>query len=236
MKLWQKLVLIIVLTANLVGCVVIGAAAVGAVAATVIYDRRGIKSALDDHSITYNISQAIQNDPELKKETHIVVATYHRMVLLAGQAPTQALRRKVVKIAQSVSGIEQLYNEIALESPPSSLTETSDTWITSKVKSELLASSKLESGQFKVITDNGIVYIMGITTRAQADIAVNLARHVSGVEKVVKIFKYHTPSSEEILQQEAKRPKQQKVKKTTATQKLAANEEDLSHNDTAGTI
>ena len=77
-----------------------------------------------------------------------------------------------------------------IQGPTSSLTRTSDSWITAKVKSQMLANQDLKSGSIKVVTENGDVFLMGIVSRDQADIAVDIARQVSGVQKVVKIFQY----------------------------------------------
>lgn len=194
---WKKLIFVGTLSVALSGCVAVGAAAVGAAAAAVIYNRQNIKASMDDESISYAIEKRINDDEELKTEARIIVSTYHRMVLLAGQTPTNAMRSRAVTIAKSVPGSEQIYNELSVEAPSSTLENTSDSWITAKIKADFLSKVDLKSGEFKVITDNGIVYLMGIVTRDQADQAVDVARHVTGVEKVVKIFKYRAPYPEE---------------------------------------
>lgn len=84
---WKRLMFIATLSVALSGCVAVGAAAVGAAAAAVIYNRQNIKASMDDESITYAIEKRINDDEELKTEARIIVSTYHRMVLLAGQTP-----------------------------------------------------------------------------------------------------------------------------------------------------
>jgi len=187
----KKIFCLLCLICLLPSCVaVVGGAAVGAAGATVLYDRRDISSMYKDEKISYQIVDALQANKSINRQCHIVVATYHRVVLLAGQTPTEQLRQKVVSIAKKIPGIQRLYNEITIQAPSSTLTRTSDTWITAKVKSILLGTKNLSSGQFKVVTENGVVYLMGLVNRTQANLAVNATRRVDGVQKVVKIFQY----------------------------------------------
>jgi osmotically-inducible protein OsmY len=111
-------------------------------------------------------------------------------VLLAGQAPTEELRQRIVEITKKIPNVKRIYNEIALQAPSSALTTASDAWITAKVKTALLGAKGLHSGQFKIVTENGTVFLMGVVERKQADLAVEATRKVDGVQKVVKIFEY----------------------------------------------
>ena len=86
--------------------------------------------------------------------------------------------------------VTKVYNEIAVKGPTSSLSRASDSWITTKIKTQMLATKGLQSGSIKVVTENGAVYLMGMVSREQADTSVNIARQVTGVQKVVKIFQY----------------------------------------------
>lgn len=81
---------------------------------------------------------------------------------------------------------------MTIEAPTSSLTRTSDAWITSKIKTKFIGAKGLSSSHFKVVTENGTVFLIAHVTRDQAAMAVNVARHVDGVQKVVKIFDYKT--------------------------------------------
>lgn len=126
----------------------------------------------------------------LRNDSHIEVTVFNHVVLLTGETPEAAWRQEADEIARSVNGVDKVYNQISIQGPTSSLTRTSDTWITTKVKSQMLATPNLKSGSIKVVTENGVVYLMGIVSREQADTAVEIARQVSGVQKVVKIFQY----------------------------------------------
>lgn len=186
----KKTLFCILVAIFLQGCVpaafVAGAAAGGAV----IYDHRKPETILQDHDITYNAQNKLDDDAAIKTKASISVATFNHIVLLVGQAPTRALRDKAEALVKTVPNIRMLYNEITIESPISEADEANDTWITSKVKAVLFAERDLNSTQLKIITENGVVYMMGLTTRGQAQIATERARSVKGVRKVVKLFEY----------------------------------------------
>ena len=193
---WQKILLIITLIVSLQGCVAfVGGAAIGATGAVAVYDRRNIKLMLDDGDISTKILQKLQANQEINSQCHIVVTAYRGTVLLVGQAPTEELRQKVEDVAKEVSGIERLYNQITIQGPTSNLTRASDSWVTTKVKTAFLTADNLKSGQFKVLTENGTVFLMGLLSRDQGEAAVDIARHVDGVQKVVKVFSYTRETS-----------------------------------------
>ncbi len=184
----KKILLIAIMMCCLQGCVgafVAGAAAGGAV----IYDRRNLKTLAQDVKLSAAVSRAIHRDREFRG-SHIVTSSYHSVLLLAGQTPKDTLRVKAEQIAKAQPRVKRIYNEITINSPTSPLTRTSDSWITTKVKTEMLARKGLKSGAVKVITENGVVFLMGEVSPKQADLAVGVARDVSGVQKVVKVFDF----------------------------------------------
>ncbi|MBN2689106.1 MAG: BON domain-containing protein [Gammaproteobacteria bacterium] len=148
------------------------------------------KETLRDRNISYRAETKLNADRAIKYECHLSVATYNRVVLLVGQAPTAALRSKAVDIVRHIPNVKLVYNRVTIEAPSSTLTRSSDSWITTKVCTQLLAKPKLDSTKVKVVTENGTVYLMGLTSRKQARIVVDIARKVSGVQKVVKLFEY----------------------------------------------
>lgn len=187
----RNLLVILAIAFSLQGCIFVVGAAAGAAGVAVVYDHRKLEQIMDDQKITNAIVDKIRADQELYTEkTHIDVTTFNHVVLLTGQTPTPALRQKVDAIAHSVQGVNRIYNEVIIKGPSSTLTRTSDSWITTKIKTQMLATKGLKSGTIKVVTENGSVYLMGIVTHDQADMAVEIARQVSGVQRVVKIFQY----------------------------------------------
>ncbi|MBN1684445.1 MAG: BON domain-containing protein [Gammaproteobacteria bacterium] len=188
----QKIFLSLLMALMLQGCVVaVGGAAIGAAGTAMVYDRRNVQSLMLDEKISHQILTQLQNEEDIKTQCHVAVAVYRQIVLIAGQAPNQGLKDQISDIAKSAAPkARRIYNEMTIEGPTSALTRTSDSWITTKVKTKFLATKNLASGQFKVVTEDGTVFLMGIVDRNQADIAVDIARHTDGVQKVVKIFEY----------------------------------------------
>ncbi|CZR29798.1 outer membrane lipoprotein [Legionella pneumophila] len=112
------------------------------------------------------------------------------MVLLVGQTPAASLRVLAERIAQNAPGVKRVYDEITVDNPIPLTQRTKDSWITSQVRSNMLTKKGLESGSIRIVTENGVVYLMGIVSDEQALLAVDVARRVAGVRKVVKIFQY----------------------------------------------
>jgi osmotically-inducible protein OsmY len=169
----------------------VGAAA-GAAAIAMVYDHRPIESTLDDTKLANQIVDSMHTVPALHNESHIDVTVFNHIVLLTGETPNQEWREQAENIAKSTPTVNRVYNQIAIQGPTSSLTRTSDSWITTKIKSQMLATEELKTNNssIKVLTENGVVYLMGNVTQQQANTAVNIARQVSGVQKVIKIFQY----------------------------------------------
>jgi osmotically-inducible protein OsmY len=189
-KLTIKILVILNLALTLQGCFFVAGAAAGAAAIAVVYDHRTINNILLDADIANKISDQIKKVPALRNESHIEVTVFNHVVLLTGETPSSAWKQQADEIAKAQAGVTRVYNQLTVQGPTSSLIRTSDSWITTKIKTEMLATEDLKSSTIKVVTDNGVVYLMGIVKRDQADTAVDIARQVSGVQKVVKIFQY----------------------------------------------
>jgi len=176
----------ILLTACSPSTFMAGAATGGAV----IYDRRGIQTVATDQKILFQTRAALNKNKEIHDRAHIDVTSFNRIVLLTGQAPDQDLRDKILQTVKKTPQIKRIYNYTTVQGPSSRLTRSSDTWITTKIKSKMLATERLHSGQIKVLTENGRVYLLGDVSHEQANIAVHIARRVSGVQRVIKLFTY----------------------------------------------
>ena len=189
-QLIKKTLLIAGMSLMTSSCIFVAGAAAGAAAIAVVYDHRTIENTLEDTRIANKIANKIKHTEVLDEESHVEVTVFNRVVLLTGETPNPDWRIQAEELAKKVDGVLRVYNQITIQGPTSSLTRTSDSWITAKVKSQMLANQDLKSGSIKVVTENGDVFLMGIVSRDQADIAVDIARQVSGVQKVVKIFQY----------------------------------------------
>jgi osmotically-inducible protein OsmY len=112
------------------------------------------------------------------------------MVLLTGEVPDAAARTEVERIAWGVQNVRGVHNELAVSGVSSYTVRSNDSVITSKVKGRLLDSNKLNPIHVKVVTENSIVYLMGLVTKQEANDATEIARTTSGVQKVVRVFEY----------------------------------------------
>ncbi len=177
-------------------CFFVAGAAAGAAAVAIVYDKRTVDSILQDQRISREVQYKIYSNPELRNNTHISVTSFGQVVLLTGEAPTATLRKQVEESARSIKGIIRIYNAITIQGPTSTLTQASDSWITAKIKTEILATPGLKSASIKVVTENGSVYLMGTVTPAQEEMLINIARHTAGVQKVIKIFQYEEKKEE----------------------------------------
>jgi len=173
---------------TLAGCIeaVVVGGATGAVAAA---DRRTTGSFIDDESIEFKANSAISKDDSLK-DAHINVTSLNGVVLLTGEVPTEAQRTKILEHTRAVPRVRRVVNEIRISPPTAYSARFSDTWLTTKVRSKMTGDDKLDSLQIKVVTENGVVYLMGLTKKSEGERAAELASQVGGVQKVVKLFEY----------------------------------------------
>ncbi len=186
----KKILSLIALACMLQGCIFVVGAAAGAAAVGGVYEHRKVAQVVGDQRTTNDVIDAIVKIPGLRESSHIEVTTFNGVVLLTGQTPTEDSRKQIEETTHAVRNVTQVYNQITIQGPTSSLTRASDTWITTKIKAEMLTEKDLQSGTIKVLTENGAVYLMGIVSKEQSELAVKIARQVSGVQKVVKIFQY----------------------------------------------
>ena len=180
------LLTIIVLLNGCAAAVVTG----GAAGASMAIDKRTTGTIIEDQAIELKVSQAFRDDEEIKTKAHWNVISYNTKVLLTGEAPDENLRGRMTVLASAVPKVTQVYNEISIAAPSSMMSRSSDTVITGKVKTKLLADNNTEGLSIKVATEKGVVYLMGLVSREQADLATDIVRQTGGVQKVVKLFEY----------------------------------------------
>ncbi|MBK6957402.1 MAG: BON domain-containing protein [Nitrosomonas sp.] len=173
----------------LVGCVPMFA--VGTAAGTGAYiseDRRTSGMFIEDEGIELKGSRRIYQ--QFGDKVHINITSYNRMVLLTGEAPTETIKADIEKLIMGVDNVRRIYNEIAVAGNTSLASRSNDTLITSKVKTRFLTERKFQINHVKIVTENEVVYLLGVVTRQEADDAARIASSTSGVKKVVKVFEY----------------------------------------------
>ncbi|EOW2755556.1 division/outer membrane stress-associated lipid-binding lipoprotein [Klebsiella pneumoniae] len=172
------------------GCVaaaVVGTAAVGTKAAT---DPRTVGTQVDDSTLELRVNSALSKDEQIKKQARINVTAYQGKVLLTGQSPTPDLSARAKQIAMGVEGTTEVFNEVRQGQPIGLSTASSDTWITTKVRSQLLSTDQVKSSNVKVTTENSEVFLMGLVTDREGRAAADIASRVSGVSRVTTAFTY----------------------------------------------
>jgi osmotically-inducible protein OsmY len=185
----KKIVLSLSIAFLLQGCI---AAAVVTVigSATVASDNRSVGTQMDDQKIEFDAHAKLADLESLSEHTNLQVISVNGSVLVVGQAPNTYLRDLAIKTINEVEHIVQLHNQIRISNTTAVTTSTNDLWLTSKVKTALFGSDELDATNIKVVTENGEVFLMGLISENEASEAVNIARNVSGVNRVYKIFEY----------------------------------------------
>jgi len=174
----------------LAGC--FGAAAVGVgTGALMMSDRRNPETYISDEAL--EIRALARIGEKYGDTTHVNAVSYNRMILLTGEAPTAAIKADVEKLAASVPNVKSISNEVAVAGPSTYGGRSNDSYITSKVKARFVDANKFAANHVKVITEAGVVFLLGLVTQAEADAAVDIARTTGGVQKVVRVFEIITP-------------------------------------------
>ena len=186
LRLLVALAIFPAVVSGLYGC---AAAVVGGVGTALVVadDRRTVGTVAEDQTIEIKAGSRIG---DRSKGAHINVTSYNRLVLLTGEAPDQAVKADVEKIARSVENVRGVYNEITVGDNRSLSARANDTVLTGKVKARFVDAQKFNPVHVKVVTEGNAVYLLGMVKRKEADDATEIARTTGGVQKVVKLFEY----------------------------------------------
>jgi osmotically-inducible protein OsmY len=182
----SKAVLCAALAASLTGCVemMVGSAVIGAVATN---DRRTLGAQTEDKAITVKAEIRVS---KLGENSHINVSSYNRKVLLTGEVKDEAMKAAAEREVRGIDNVVSVTNELEIAGPASYTSRSSDALVTTKVKASLVDKKTVSATSFKVVTERGNVYLMGIVTPREGNIAAEVSQGVSGVQRVVKIFEY----------------------------------------------
>ena len=169
------------------GCAAVaigGAAATGVVIAE---DRRTVGTITEDQGIELKAASRIE---EKAKDAHINITSYNRMVLLTGEVPSEALKAEAERITRAVENVRSVFNELKVGANTSMQVRTNDSVITSKVKARFVDANKFSALHVKVVTEDSVVYLLGLVKKQEAADATEIARTTGGVSKVVRVFEY----------------------------------------------
>lgn len=177
--------LLAVLVPVLAGCFGVAAVGVGA-GALVFSDRRQAETIMTDEGIEIRAGNRITE--RFGERAHVNVTSYNRMVMLTGEAPDAAARSEIETIAAGVANVKSIANELQIGTISTLSNRSNDVYITSKVKARFVDAGRFSANNVKVVTENAIVYLLGLATQREADAAVEIARTTAGVRKVVRVF------------------------------------------------
>jgi osmotically-inducible protein OsmY len=153
-------------------------------------DNRTLPTINEDHDAGYQANNRLSASKELVGRTRISAIVFNHEMLLVGQALSESSKMKAEELVKSTPGITKVYNQITIKEPSGALATISDSTLTSNIKTRLLATKDLKSSQFKVVSEDGVVYLMGLTSREQAEKAIKIIQDSSGVKRVVTLVRY----------------------------------------------
>ena len=190
-----KITLLAALGASLLlsGCfpaLVVGGATTGAV---VPNDRRPAEVVLGDERVELTAGNRLGQ--AMGERTHINITSFNYSVLLTGEVPDEKSRDEAEKITAQVERVKGVVNELQVAGISSLAARGNDTYLTGRVKTAFVSSQKFSATHVKVVTEAGIVYLLGLVSRQEADDATEITRGISGVRKVVRVFEYTAPAA-----------------------------------------
>jgi osmotically-inducible protein OsmY len=194
---YRRLGLVLILATPLLGgcaAMVLGGAAVGVAAS---HDRRAYDAFMQDQEIEMRAMTALTEDPETREHTRIAITSYNRTVLLTGEAESQVLRDRAAEIVSRLPRVARVVDEVTVGPSISLWRQTEDTYVTSRAKLALtnINMPGFDATRVKVVTESGVVYLLGLVTQEEGDAAAEKVRFVPGVERVVKLFEYQEPKA-----------------------------------------
>lgn len=170
------------------GCVPVVAAGVGAGVVMTSSDRRTAGSIVEDDTIENKAEKRIEE--KYKDTAHVSITAYNRFALVTGSAASDEAKMDIERIVGSIPNVKGIANELVVGNGAISTSGSSDSRITGNVKYRFVKSPAFKADNVKVVTENGVVYLMGLVTRAEADAASDIASTTAGVQKVVRVFEY----------------------------------------------
>lgn len=162
-------------------------------------DRRTTGSQIEDERIETRGGSRIRE--HLGERVHINITSYNRQVLLTGEVPSEQDKQLAEQVISRIENVRSITNELAVLGPSTLTQRSSDALVTGRVKANLIDARDLNASAFKVVTERGVVYLLGRVTAREADRATDIARRTSGVQKVVRLFELIT--EEELLEMQA---------------------------------
>lgn len=178
----------IILAVTLAGCSTIVSKTTGDNPVGTDKTDRSFGRFIDDELIETYVGANLLKADSGYQHAHIRVISFNGIVLLVGQVKSEHLRGQATEIANQVRNVKRVHNEITVSGPISIPARTNDQWLKTKIKSSMLATKGINPLRVKVVVENGVVYLMGLVSQQEADLAIKISRQTYGVQKIVKVF------------------------------------------------
>lgn len=149
-----------------------------------------IGTAVDDMKMETLIAANIKQAHPQLDSANVTVNSFNRVVLLTGEVPTEELKARAGDTARAYNGAREVYNELQVRNNSAMLARTNDSWLATKVRTRLVAEKNLNTRGIEVVVEDSVVYLMGKTTRRDANLMGTIASRIGGVQRVVKVFEY----------------------------------------------
>ncbi|MBL4743475.1 MAG: BON domain-containing protein [Cycloclasticus sp.] len=185
-------VFLLLLTLTLLsGCAAVAVGTAATTGVAIAHDRRTTGTVIDDQTIELKALKTLYGNETIRNNTHINATCYNGILLLTGEAPTEELRNTIINQLRQIPKVRKINNEIQLAAPSSLISRSSDSLITSKAKIALFKLNYIDGfdpTRVKIVSENGVVYLLGLLKQHEVDPVVETIRRVGGVQRVVKLF------------------------------------------------
>ncbi len=189
----KQLLFLIFIIVSLSACSILAISGAEITGLSLLHDRRTSDVIIKDEAIEISATIKLNSEEDIRNQCHFNVTSYNGRVLVTGEAPSENLRNKIISIVRTIKGVKLVFNELTIAPPSSLKTRSYDTLITTRVKTALSKVKNLpgfDATRVKVITESGIVYLLGLVHKNEGHVATEITRRETGVKKVVKIFEY----------------------------------------------
>lgn len=185
-------VFLLLLTLTLLsGCAAVAVGTAATTGVAIAHDRRSTGTVIDDQTIELKALKTLYGNEIIRNNTHVNATCYNGILLLTGEAPTEELRNTIVNQLRQIPKVRKINNEIQLAAPSSLISRSSDSLVTSKAKIALFKLNHItgfDPTRVKVVSENGVVYLLGLLKQHEVGPVVETIRRVGGVQRVVKLF------------------------------------------------
>ncbi|QJQ97195.1 BON domain-containing protein [Halomonas sp. PA5] len=145
---------------------------------------------VEDQGIENRIKSNLSRQDARFNDARVNIDSYNGIVLMTGQVPSEELKEKAQAIASEAQHVRRVHNELTVAANIPLAQRTSDTWLATRIRTNLIANENIDAGRIRVVTENASVYLMGIVTRAESDQIVSVVSQLGGIQRIVKAFEY----------------------------------------------